>query len=59
MTWFVLAAVTLVFVVRYARRHRRFATSTSAPVSTLQADMSKKHSREKRAALDAASSTLR
>jgi hypothetical protein len=59
MTWFLLAAITLLFVVRYARRHQRLATSTSSPVSTLQADMSKKHSREKRAALDAASSTLR
>ncbi len=60
MTWFLLAAVTVVFAIRLVRhRHRRDAVSPSEAVSTLHVDMSKRHSRETKAALDAASSTLR
>jgi hypothetical protein len=61
MTWFlVVAAVAVIFVVRLAlRRQRRFPVSRSEAVSTLHMDMSRKHTKETRAALDAASSTLR
>lgn len=60
MKWLLLAVVVLAFAVRFARnRHRRFAVSPSDPVSTLHLDMSRKQSRETKAALDAASSTLR
>jgi hypothetical protein len=60
MTWFLLAAVALALVVRFARhRYRRFAVSQSQPISTLQVVLSRKQSIKKRAALDAASSTLR
>ncbi len=60
MTWFLLAAVTLAFAVRFARhRHRRFAVSPSDPVSTLHVGLSRKHSSKTKAALAAASSTLR
>lgn len=60
MTWFLLAAVTALFAARLARRrHRRFPISQSDAVSTLHMDMSRKHTKETRAALDAASSTLR
>jgi len=60
MTWFLLAAVVLVLAIRLARHgRRRFSVSRSEPVSTLHLDMSRKQSRQTRAALDAASSTLR
>jgi hypothetical protein len=59
MMWLLLAVVVLAFAIRFARRHRRFAVSPSDPVSTLHLDMSRKQSRETKAALDAASSTLR
>jgi hypothetical protein len=60
MTWFLLAAVSVIFLVRLVRRRpRRFAVSRSDAVSTLHMDMSKKQSKNTRDALDAASSTLR
>jgi hypothetical protein len=59
MTWFLLAAVALAIAVRFARRTRRFAVSPSHPVSTLHMDLSRKQSSKTKAALDAASSTLR
>jgi hypothetical protein len=59
MLWLVLAAVALAIVVRASRRSRRFAVTTSYPVSTLHMDLSRKQTRKTRAALDAASSTLR
>jgi hypothetical protein len=59
MVWLVLAAVALAVVVRASRRGGRFAVSPSYPVSTLHMDLSKKQTRKTRAALDAASSTLR
>ncbi len=60
MMWFLLAAVALAFVVRFARRrHRPLAVSRSHPVSTLHVALSRKHSSNKKAALAAASSTLR
>jgi hypothetical protein len=61
MTWFLLAAVVLAITARFARhRHTRgFAVSPSHPVSTLHLNLSRKHSNRTKAALDAASSTLR
>ena len=60
MTWFLLAAVALALVVRFARhRHRRFVVSHSQPISTLHVNLSRKQSIKTKAALDAASSTLR
>jgi hypothetical protein len=59
MKWLLLAVVVLAFAVRFARRRGRFAVSPSDPVSTLHLDMSRKQSKETKAALDAASSTLR
>jgi uncharacterized protein with von Willebrand factor type A (vWA) domain len=59
MMWFLLAAVALAIVVRAARRNRRFAVSPSFPMSTFRMDLSRKQSRRTKAALDAASSTLR
>jgi hypothetical protein len=59
MQWVLLAAVAVLIVVRFARRGRRFAVSASPPVSTLTLDVSRRQSRKTKAALDAASSTLR
>ncbi|HSD20692.1 MAG TPA: hypothetical protein VLC54_11675 [Anaeromyxobacter sp.] len=59
MKWLLLAVVVLGFAIRFARRHRHLAVSPSDPVSTLHLDMSRKQSKETKAALDAASSTLR
>ncbi len=60
MKWFLLAGLVVALAVRFARRRRRrFTVSASDPVSTLRVDMSRKQSKETRAALDAASSALR
>ena len=60
MTWFLLAAVSLTLAIRLVRRrHRRGAVSPLDGVSTLHAHMSKRHTRETKAALDAATSALR
>lgn len=59
MMWFLLAAVALAIVVRVARRSRRFAVSPSFPISTFHMDLSRRQTRKTKAALDAASSTLR
>lgn len=62
MTWFLLAAaVAVVVAVVLARRGgpRPIRVTRSEPISTLHVGASRKHSKETRSALDAASSTLR
>lgn len=60
MTYFVLAAVVAAFGFGFARRRKgRVEVAPGDPVSTLHLDMSKKQTKRTRAALDAATSTLR
>jgi hypothetical protein len=63
MTWLigtVVVAVVLHGLVRIARRRRELVTvQPGEPISTLHADMSRKTSKERKAALDAASQLLR
>jgi hypothetical protein len=66
MTWFLVAAVALVFAVGLARRRgrpraraRAIRVSRPEASSTLRVGISGKQSKATRAALDAASSTLR
>jgi hypothetical protein len=65
MTWFLVAAVALLFAVGLARRRgpraraRAIRVSRPEASSTLRVGISGKQSKATRAALDAASSTLR
>jgi hypothetical protein len=63
MTWLigtVVVAVVLHRMIRLARRRRELVTVLPGePISTLHTDMSKKTSKERKAALDAATQLLR
>ncbi len=62
MTWLIGAAVVAVVLgaIRVTRRRRELVTVfPGEPISTLHTDMSKKTSKERRAALDAATQLLR
>lgn len=61
MGWVLLGVVVLVFVLRAGLRRRRdfFTISRSEPISTIQSGRSGRHSRATKAALDAATQSLR
>jgi hypothetical protein len=60
MLWLLLAGVTLVFVLRLARRrHTLFTVLPSDSISTIHMAMARKHTAKAKAALDAATEALR
>ena len=60
MTWVVLGVVVFAVVVRLAKRRRsQFTMLPSEPLSTMPLPRAKKHTSKTRAALDAATSSLR
>lgn len=61
MIWLVLAAVVVAIVVRFARQQRRTQVSVlrSHPISTIHGTRAKKQTARTKAALDAATDSLR
>jgi predicted site-specific integrase-resolvase len=60
MSWVVLGVIVFAVVVRLAKRRRaQFTMLPSEPLSTMHLQMAKKHTSKTRAALDAATSSLR
>lgn len=60
MSWVLLGIVVFAVVVRLAKRRRaQFTMLPSEPLSTMHLQMAKKHTSRTRAALDAATSSLR
>jgi hypothetical protein len=58
--WVLLAVVALVILVLFARRRRAlFTVSPSDAISTMHLEMTKRQTAKKRAALDAATASLR
>ncbi|MFL5264766.1 MAG: hypothetical protein ACJ79R_02400 [Anaeromyxobacteraceae bacterium] len=60
MSWVVLGVIVFAVIVRLAKRRRaQFTMLPSEPLSTMHLQMAKKHTSRTRAALDAATSSLR
>jgi hypothetical protein len=60
MTWLLLSGLVFAFLLRLARRRRtRVTVSPSEPISTFHVTTASRHTARKRAALDAATATLR
>jgi hypothetical protein len=60
MAWLLLAGLCVVVVLRFARRRRAlFTVLPSESISTFNLQMSKRQTAKTRAALDAATATLR
>jgi len=61
MVWVLLGVVVLAFVFHSGARRRRdiFTIARSQPISTIHSGRSGKHSRATKAALDAATQSLR
>jgi hypothetical protein len=59
MTWALLAGLVLVVVVVHFRRRRKlFMVLRSEPISTMHTEMSRRHTKKTRAALEAATAEL-
>jgi hypothetical protein len=60
MKWTLLAGLVLVvvFVVRFHRRRKLFTVLRSEPISSMHAEMSRRHTKTTRAALEAATAEL-
>jgi hypothetical protein len=60
MTWVLLAGFVLVvvLVVRFRRRRKLFTVLRCEPISTMHTEMSRRHTKKTRAALEAATAEL-
>jgi hypothetical protein len=59
MTWVLLGVSCIVVVVLLARRSRKVSVSSSEPISTIHSTSSRKKTDKEKAALEAATRTLR